>query len=283
MKEGRKMETPGNRKAISPVVAVIILIAVAVSASIVVAAWMGVLTFTFIATDEFDVEIGARIYSPQHNIGVLNEDGEFNISIKNLATSTRAVNVILVANENILFNETVAVESGSLEKLYITQKLIYSGSWRIEVTTDKDITEGYFKGKVKAFVDGYSFITLTNEAEADWNIVQLHNMNLNTNISIVSLLISILSMIVSTINIIYVKKRHIRNSGEVSEKMESIIEEDKEISEANENEGSEKEVGENEATKGRESGFPKQLLGFVELIAVTTAVSIVVAWWMGFI
>ena len=41
-----------GKKALSPVVAAIILIAVTVAVSIAVAAWMGALTFTFMATEE---------------------------------------------------------------------------------------------------------------------------------------------------------------------------------------------------------------------------------------
>ncbi|NWG10728.1 hypothetical protein HXY33_03110 [Candidatus Bathyarchaeota archaeon] len=41
-----------NRKALSPVVASIILIAVTVAVSIAVAAWMGALTFTFTQTEQ---------------------------------------------------------------------------------------------------------------------------------------------------------------------------------------------------------------------------------------
>jgi len=41
-----------SRKALSPVVAAIILIAVTVAVSIAVAAWMGALTFTFMATEQ---------------------------------------------------------------------------------------------------------------------------------------------------------------------------------------------------------------------------------------
>ncbi len=44
-----------NKKALSPVVASIILIAVTVAVSIAVAAWMGALTFTFMGTEELKV------------------------------------------------------------------------------------------------------------------------------------------------------------------------------------------------------------------------------------
>ncbi|MDW8023569.1 MAG: archaellin/type IV pilin N-terminal domain-containing protein [Nitrososphaerota archaeon] len=44
-----------SRKALSPVVATIILIAVTVAVSIAVAAWMGALTFTFTATEQLQI------------------------------------------------------------------------------------------------------------------------------------------------------------------------------------------------------------------------------------
>jgi archaeal type IV pilus assembly protein PilA len=50
----RKMNTR-SRKALSPVVASIILIAVTVAVSIAVAAWMGALTFNFMATEQGQV------------------------------------------------------------------------------------------------------------------------------------------------------------------------------------------------------------------------------------
>jgi len=44
-----------SRKALSPVVAAIILIAVTVAVSIAVAAWMGALTFTFMQTEQISI------------------------------------------------------------------------------------------------------------------------------------------------------------------------------------------------------------------------------------
>jgi flagellin-like protein len=45
-----------SKKALSPVVASIILIAVTVAVSIAVAAWMGALTFTFMGTEEVRID-----------------------------------------------------------------------------------------------------------------------------------------------------------------------------------------------------------------------------------
>ena len=45
-----------SRKGLSPVVAAIILIAVTVAVSIAVAAWMGALTFTFMDTEQLEIQ-----------------------------------------------------------------------------------------------------------------------------------------------------------------------------------------------------------------------------------
>ena len=50
----RKMNTR-NKKALSPVVASIILIAVTVAVSIAVAAWMGALSFSFMGTEQANI------------------------------------------------------------------------------------------------------------------------------------------------------------------------------------------------------------------------------------
>jgi flagellin-like protein len=55
-RDKKEMKILKSKKALSPVVASIILIAVTVAVSIAVAAWMGALTFTFMATEQLDVQ-----------------------------------------------------------------------------------------------------------------------------------------------------------------------------------------------------------------------------------
>jgi flagellin-like protein len=64
-----------NRKALSPVVAAIILIAVTVAVSIAVAAWMGALTFTFMQTEEIKI---TDLYFPS---------GTIRVTVKNTGTA----------------------------------------------------------------------------------------------------------------------------------------------------------------------------------------------------
>ncbi len=81
-----------NRKALSPVVAAIILIAVTVAVSIAVAAWMGALTFTFMSTEELKI-VGAEFTD-----GTLEE---LTITIRNSGTAKAVIVNIKVESEMI--------------------------------------------------------------------------------------------------------------------------------------------------------------------------------------
>ena len=75
-----------SRKALSPVVAAIILIAVTVAVSIAVAAWMGALTFTFMKTEEL------KIISSTWAAG----NAYISLSLKNTGTGALTVNDVRV-------------------------------------------------------------------------------------------------------------------------------------------------------------------------------------------
>jgi len=71
-KEPKMRKLLKSKKALSPVVAAIILIAVTVAVSIAVAAWMGSLTFTFMATEEIKITSVKFISTNQLNVTVMN-------------------------------------------------------------------------------------------------------------------------------------------------------------------------------------------------------------------
>ena len=82
-----------KRKALSPVVASIILIAVTVAVSIAVAAWMGALTFTFTSTEQVSItnltfQVGTAV------------TGNMNITASNTGTTPVTINEIWVNNVN---------------------------------------------------------------------------------------------------------------------------------------------------------------------------------------
>ncbi len=77
-----------NKKALSPVVASIILIAVTVAVSIAVAAWMGALTFTFMATEELKIT----------SVEFLTGGTQVNVTMQNTGTSPITVSEIWVGS-----------------------------------------------------------------------------------------------------------------------------------------------------------------------------------------
>lgn len=84
-----------SRKALSPVVAAIILIAVTVAVSIAVAAWMGALTFTFMKTEELKITnhtwaVGATATSTNVTLTVRNS-GTARLTISELRVNDAVV------------------------------------------------------------------------------------------------------------------------------------------------------------------------------------------------
>jgi len=77
-----------SKKALSPVVAAIILIAVTVAVSIAVAAWMGALTFTFMKTEELKVQ--------GHTWGT----NQITLTVKNTGTTDLTISEARV-NDNV--------------------------------------------------------------------------------------------------------------------------------------------------------------------------------------
>jgi len=102
-----------SRKALSPVVASIILIAVTVAVSIAVAAWMGALTFSFMGSESLTVTnvqfVGTSGLANSNNI---------TLSIKNTGTKQATIGLIKVnAGKNLVTtwtgNSTYAPSTGA--------------------------------------------------------------------------------------------------------------------------------------------------------------------------
>jgi flagellin-like protein len=79
-----------SKKALSPVVASIILIAVTVAVSIAVAAWMGALTFTFMGTEQLTISKITWTWNDTP------ESRQFVITVNNTGTKDLTINQILV-------------------------------------------------------------------------------------------------------------------------------------------------------------------------------------------
>jgi flagellin-like protein len=93
-----------SRKALSPVVAAIILIAVTVAVSIAVAAWMGALTFTFMKTEELKF---------QSHTWATNRTS-ISLSLKNTGTGALTISEIRV-NDAIVTNTTYTTGTATMQ------------------------------------------------------------------------------------------------------------------------------------------------------------------------
>ena len=114
MKTLRKFKK--NAKALSPVVASIILIAVTVAVSIAVAAWMGALTIGFMGGSE-QVEIRSISFATA---------GQVALTVKNTGTSAVTIQEMWVNNVDVSANTTsttalpVSIAANALKTFTIT-------------------------------------------------------------------------------------------------------------------------------------------------------------------
>ena len=114
-----------SKKALSPVVAAIILIAVTVAVSIAVAAWMGALTFTFMKTEAVEVLDYSwdTVSTPRAYI---------DLKIKNTGTGTTTINEIRANNAVTALNTTATLEPGDIAWIKVTYS--FSAGTRYEFT-----------------------------------------------------------------------------------------------------------------------------------------------------
>jgi len=103
-----------SKKALSPVVAAIILIAVTVAVSIAVAAWMGALTFGFMGSSSVtitDVTFVTSNSNPTRNI---------DLAVKNTGTKTVTIATVKVNNAEVTMNATLSLSPGGTGGIRLT-------------------------------------------------------------------------------------------------------------------------------------------------------------------
>jgi flagellin-like protein len=116
-----------SKKALSPVVAAIILIAVTVAVSIAVAAWMGSLTFTFMETEEL------RITNVEFGSG----DATITVSVQNTGSTEVTVTSSILNGASIAVTSTDITE-GSSATIDMTPATYSAGSsYTVELVTSK--------------------------------------------------------------------------------------------------------------------------------------------------
>ena len=113
-----------SRKALSPVVASIILIAVTVAVSIAVAAWMGALTIGFMGSSSITIT----------KVNFETGNAYINITVKNTGTNQVTLGTIKVNNVGCPYTPTpLTMSSGDITTIKITKTWVSGDPYKIDL------------------------------------------------------------------------------------------------------------------------------------------------------
>ena len=143
------MKTRRSRKALSPVVASIILIAVTVAVSIAVAAWMGALSFNFMGTEQLSfTSYTWNIPSPWFNFTVKNTGAGAltvqDVRIDGVTPNSTSINYQLSAGSwtAFLVGTTIVMSKGDVVSFSVTKTYLSGIQYGFTVITAKGNTFG---------------------------------------------------------------------------------------------------------------------------------------------
>jgi flagellin-like protein len=119
-----------SKKALSPVVASIILIAVTVAVSIAVAAWMGALTFSFMGTEQL------KISKMTWNWNVTSTTRTFVINVNNTGTKDLTINQVLVnyGSSGVTQPTTLPLILKATQSTSLTVKYAYTNGTNYDIS-----------------------------------------------------------------------------------------------------------------------------------------------------
>ena len=123
-----------SRKALSPVVAAIILIAVTVAVSIAVAAWMGSLTIGFMETKELKIT----------EVEFITGGASINITCTNPGTADVTIGTVKVNDAIVTATGTMTVTAGGSTELALTQAWTAGNKYSVALfATDGTLVGSY--------------------------------------------------------------------------------------------------------------------------------------------
>jgi hypothetical protein len=187
-------ETPIENE-LNPIIAFTILILITVIVSISIAVWVGSLSFG----ESTEINFHAQIYSTNHDIGILNEQAIFDISIENMLNTSRKFSIFVSADERKVYEETIELIELEKRNVVVNQKLRFIGLWTIEIFEENKIWYNY------------SFTTLANEEEAELDINRIDKIE-STNNLLSNLGIVIVSALIVGIAVFWLYKYVIKKS-----------------------------------------------------------------------
>jgi flagellin-like protein len=121
-----------SKKALSPVVASIILIAVTVAVSIAVAVWMGALTTGFMATEQLQI-----------TSVTFNSNSTISVFVKNTGTTPVTVTEVHINNGDNVLTQSATVSANTQATLNVAQTWTNGNNYQIKLLTSKGNTFMY--------------------------------------------------------------------------------------------------------------------------------------------
>ncbi|MGD6810717.1 MAG: archaellin/type IV pilin N-terminal domain-containing protein [Candidatus Bathyarchaeia archaeon] len=123
-----------NSKALSPVVASIILIAVTVAVSIAVAAWMGGLAGTFMETDQL------KVNTPVFEVA---QAGQINVTVTNTGTSPVTISEVRIngatATDVDYYPKTSTTLAPNAQVIVtVNQEVVAGNNYQVSIITNKN-------------------------------------------------------------------------------------------------------------------------------------------------
>jgi FlaG/FlaF family flagellin (archaellin) len=175
-----------DQKALSPVVASIILIALTVGIAVIIAVWFGAMTIGFEEPKPITCNITPNIFSTSNNVAILNEDAIFDVHIQNKHDSPKNVTIDVDSQEEKVESKEIEVDANSEQTITVNEKLTVPGYWIISVSSDKDV------------LSTYSFVTMTSRVDALMQINALNALQESQESAAQADIIAMLSLLVSS-------------------------------------------------------------------------------------
>lgn len=146
-------------------------------------------TLAFSASSIYEIEpplsvtIEPKIYDPNANIGVLNEQAAFKIHVSNHLTSVANMTVNVSAGNSVVQSQEMIVQAGEARDLNFSQQLTTTGIWVVAARANDT-------GPIRS----YSFEVMTNSEEANVAVNQWRTIEDNRNLGYANLLLACGSM-----------------------------------------------------------------------------------------
>jgi hypothetical protein len=160
------------------------------------------------------VTIEPRIYDPNANIGILNEQAAFIIHVSNNRPSLVNLTVNVSAGNSIVQSQKMIVQPSEKRDLKISQQLTITGIWIVAATTNE----------TGQSLSSYSFEVEVNKAEADVAIDQWNNVQRNWLVAVAGVFIALASVVLSVVvPILHAPKKPKFNEEELKELKHRIL------------------------------------------------------------